>query len=160
MNGQLNLLLCSLNRPGASRSIQGEINVTDGTMWGHNPIVRPLSVSGWVYNEAGVLRVSVRAATVLSMLCDRCGVSYDLPMEILFERALSDGPCSDDDVIPLGSDAVTLDEPLTEAFLLELPAYGLCSDECRGLCHRCGRNLNESLCDCDFPDKPICIPAY
>ncbi len=32
--------------------------------------------------------------------------------------------------------------------LLALPPKGLCREECRGLCPRCGKNLNREVCQC------------
>jgi uncharacterized protein len=148
MNGQLLLHLGSLGQPGAGRSFQGQLTVTDGSVPDRGPMT--VFVNGRVYNEAGVLRCSARAAAELNPFCDRCGASYTLPVEIQFERVLSDTDSPDDDVLMINGDTVVLDQPLTEAFLLELPSYGLCRDDCEGLCHRCGQNLNDSLCNCEL----------
>jgi uncharacterized protein len=37
---------------------------------------------------------------------------------------------------------------LREECLLRVPAWVLCSEECRGLCPRCGADLNDQPCDC------------
>ncbi len=39
-------------------------------------------------------------------------------------------------------------EVVRQAVLLEIDMMPLCSDDCRGLCVRCGRNLNEGDCGC------------
>jgi uncharacterized protein len=31
---------------------------------------------------------------------------------------------------------------------MEFPSRFLCSDDCKGLCQRCGKNLNEGACNC------------
>lgn len=46
------------------------------------------------------------------------------------------------------SDTVEMDADLREAILLNLPRFPLCSEQCRGLCPRCGKNLNEGSCGC------------
>ncbi len=38
---------------------------------------------------------------------------------------------------------------IEEHLLLGLPFKLLCSEECRGLCSRCGKNLNLDACDCE-----------
>ncbi len=38
---------------------------------------------------------------------------------------------------------------LREQLLLALPMNALCREDCRGLCMKCGQNLNESQCGCD-----------
>ena len=45
-------------------------------------------------------------------------------------------------------DHLDLSDDSRESLLLELPAKILCSENCRGLCPRCGANLNEGKCDC------------
>ncbi|MCK4236882.1 MAG: DUF177 domain-containing protein, partial [Candidatus Krumholzibacteria bacterium] len=37
-----------------------------------------------------------------------------------------------------------------EAVILELPMKFLCSENCKGLCSRCGANLNEGDCGCNL----------
>ena len=41
-----------------------------------------------------------------------------------------------------------LDEILTTAFVLNMDSKLLCKPDCKGLCFRCGKNLNEGDCDC------------
>ncbi len=41
-----------------------------------------------------------------------------------------------------------LTELLRQNILLSMPIKPLCSDECKGLCPTCGRNLNEGPCNC------------
>lgn len=53
--------------------------------------------------------------------------------------------------------------PLIEsAVLLDLPRVPLCDDDCKGLCPRCGANLNQGSCDCEkdadvSPDNPFAV---
>ena len=51
------------------------------------------------------------------------------------------------------SHAIDLVPLVEQALLLELPLVPLCDDDCRGLCPRCGANLNEGPCQCD--DGPV-----
>ena len=41
-----------------------------------------------------------------------------------------------------------MDEQLIEELLVEFPLRFLCKEDCRGLCQRCGKNLNDGECDC------------
>ena len=43
---------------------------------------------------------------------------------------------------------LALEDVLREQVLLSLPARTLCQPECKGLCPRCGQNLNELTCSC------------
>jgi uncharacterized protein len=42
-----------------------------------------------------------------------------------------------------------LEDVLREQVLLSLPARTLCREDCKGLCPRCGHNLNTDPCECD-----------
>ncbi len=43
---------------------------------------------------------------------------------------------------------VDLAELAAEQFALAVPMKPLCADDCRGLCSRCGANLNQGACPC------------
>jgi uncharacterized protein len=42
-----------------------------------------------------------------------------------------------------------LEDVVREQVLLSLPNRTLCQADCKGLCPRCGQNLNQAKCSCD-----------
>ncbi len=38
---------------------------------------------------------------------------------------------------------------LWEEFVLTLPTKPLCKNNCKGVCPKCGKNLNEGICACE-----------
>ena len=56
------------------------------------------------------------------------------------EEALDDG--GDEHMMWYEGEEVDLSPPLRERLLLALPTLPLCRDDCRGLCARCGADLN------------------
>jgi uncharacterized protein len=44
---------------------------------------------------------------------------------------------------------IDLNEAVRQYFLMALPLKPLCRENCTGLCPSCGKNLNESPCDCE-----------
>jgi len=42
-----------------------------------------------------------------------------------------------------------VDQLVGNELTLTLPMRVLCSDNCKGICNRCGTNLNRGTCDCD-----------
>jgi uncharacterized protein len=44
--------------------------------------------------------------------------------------------------------AINLSHVIREQILLNIPAHPLCREGCRGLCPRCGVNLNREVCGC------------
>ena len=51
-------------------------------------------------------------------------------------------------VTPFNGDWIQPEEELRESLALELPSLPLCKPDCKGLCPRCGANLNEGPCNC------------
>lgn len=47
-------------------------------------------------------------------------------------------------------DTLDITDILRENILAVLPQKILCRDDCRGLCPKCGKNLNQGQCDCDL----------
>ncbi|MGE3978525.1 MAG: DUF177 domain-containing protein [Nitrospira sp.] len=53
-----------------------------------------------------------------------------------------------DDLYYFTGDHLELAPMLREQLILASPMHPLCSEECRGLCARCGKDLNEGPCRC------------
>lgn len=45
-------------------------------------------------------------------------------------------------------DRINLSEIVREQILLDEPVKHLCSDDCKGICQKCGKDLNEGPCNC------------
>lgn len=54
----------------------------------------------------------------------------------------------DDDYIVVKNRELDLDEFVNEEVSLSLPNKILCSEDCKGLCSKCGMSLNLKQCDC------------
>ena len=85
--------------------------------------------------------------------CPRCLTEAHAHVEdeshIIFAEP-NDTTEDDPDVYPLDPDARELDlrPAIREEWLLAQPRYVLCRDDCKGLCPRCGKDLNDGPCDC------------
>ena len=113
--------------------------------------------SGRVVNCAGVLTLTGVLEARMFCRCDRCGREFELDKELPLNVPLSahmEDEGDDADVFPLDGDGVDLDEVLSACFILNTDSKLLCSDECRGLCPACGKNLNEGPCLCTKPVDP------
>jgi DUF177 domain-containing protein len=62
---------------------------------------------------------------------------------------------SADEVFPLPSGRAALDvsELVRQELILAVPEFPVCDEACRGLCPRCGRDLNEGPCGCEARDS-------
>lgn len=120
-------------------------------------------VTGRLLAEPSGERVVVSgriAATVLTS-CARCLEEFPLPVaedilvvftprsEDLVEAEAEDLDGSEEFYT---GEHIDLWPVMAEHLLLALPIKALCSENCRGLCPKCGRNLNVEPCKCQ-PDR-------
>jgi len=116
----------------------------------------PMKVRGEITNNAGYMRMQLSASVDYQAECARClkpvsgCFSLDLEKTVATKDMLGDTPEEDlDDYVIIEDGFLEADEPLLEQLEMEFPLRFLCSDDCRGLCQRCGKNLNEGSCDCN-----------
>ena len=53
-----------------------------------------------------------------------------------------------DDVYLVESDVVELDDILIPELILDMEMAVVCDEDCKGLCPKCGCNLNQGECGC------------
>jgi uncharacterized protein len=86
--------------------------------------------------------------------CRRCLTPLSAPVreDVHFVFAeTEDAEADDPDVfaLPAGAHHVDLRPAIREQWLLSAPAFALCRDDCKGLCARCGGDLNTAPCMCE-----------
>ena len=105
--------------------------------------------------ELVAIRGRVRSAARLE--CVRCLRTFDLAitadLTVVMDRAggrprLGHELERDDDMKLHDGRLLDLREEAREALLLELPITPHCREDCRGLCPRCGADLNDGPCGC------------
>jgi uncharacterized protein len=92
-----------------------------------------------------------RVRTQVRCTCRRClapvTVGVDDDVRLLFtEDEDNDDPAAV--TIPPRAAELDFGEVIREALILAAPEYAVCRDDCRGLCPRCGADLNEGPCGC------------
>lgn len=120
------------------------------TVSGEYPFKEPVKVKGSVTNRAGVANLIADVNTQYYTQCDRCLKDILRSEKISFENILAReaGTDASDDIIVCKNDTLDLDELVTTNIILDLPMKNLCSEDCKGLCISCGKNLNEGDCGC------------
>lgn len=111
--------------------------------------LEPPHAVGEVRNTAGVLDISGDITARMLCVCDRCGGEFEQGVSIpVFGTAVQEEDPEDPDCYPLEGDWLDVDEILETAFILETDTKHICSEDCRGICPGCGKNLNEGECQC------------
>lgn len=85
------------------------------------------------------------------MNCTKCDAEFRQPFSVPFnERFLrvSEQEAEELECYTFTGDVLPLDKMALDLILLNVPMYGLCKPDCRGLCPTCGANLNITQCAC------------
>ena len=138
--------------PGASVSFSASVDLSDLQYGESFPVTEPVEASGVVRNTAGVLVMSGSVHTTIHGVCDRCASDFDayveFPIDVVLVTELSNEENEDEWVFPLEGDSADLEDIIRTVFVLNLDSKLLCKPDCKGLCCRCGKNLNDGPCNC------------
>ena len=138
--------------PGASVPFETSVDLSDLRYGTSYPVSEPVLATGMVRNTAGVLMMTGSITTCIHGICDRCASEFDreidFPIDVVLVTELANEENEDEWVFPLEGDSADLDDIVRTVFVLNLDSKLLCKEDCKGLCHRCGTNLNDGPCNC------------
>lgn len=124
-------------------------------------LAEPLVIDAEISNEKQFLQLSGTLSTTVRGVCSRCLKPVETPVACAFaEQLLYAKDVSLFSHLPVGeveeryfiydNDTLDLTDIVRERILALLPLKILCAEDCRGLCPKCGTNLNQGQCDCDL----------
>lgn len=135
--------------------VEGELD-PDDDVWQETDTKphEPITVTGRI-SAAGEGRYywSGRLAGSIELPCRRClepvRIDVDEEAQMLFAEA-EDEEADDPDIFKIPPGAATLDirPAVREQWLLVVPGFALCREDCKGLCANCGADLNAGACAC------------
>lgn len=134
------------------------LDLSDLQFGGCCPAQEPVTAKGSVRNSAGVLLLEGTVETTLHGVCDRCAkpflrkVSY--PLRAVLVNELERAEDADEWMFLLKDDCADLADIVRTAFVLNMDSQLLCKEDCKGLCCRCGKDLNDGPCDCQPEADP------
>lgn len=112
----------------------------DASRWAREDEARPegetdirleFSVGGEEVLVSGTVQGSWR------LRCSRCLGEYPASLSAEMEETY-----------PLHQETISVGEDVRQAMILSLPVKPLCRESCKGLCPRCGADLNRGPCSC------------
>ncbi len=138
--------------PGAAVSFSTSVDLSDLQYGSCFPVDEPVTASGTVRNTAGVLVMTGTISTTIHGVCDRCASDFAqsvaYPIDVVLVTELSSEENEDEWVFPLEGDSADLEDIVRTVFVLNMDSKLLCKPDCKGLCCRCGKNLNDGPCRC------------
>jgi len=108
----------------------------------------PVEIKGVATNVDGAINVEAEGHVTVLMPCDRCvrDVEEDIGF-FLDEAYIASGNAQEGDESYSGS-VIDLLSAVKKSILSSLPMKVLCSEDCKGLCPQCGKDLNTGECGC------------
>ena len=147
-----------IHNPGASIPFSASVDLSDLVFGTCRPVSEPVLAEGTVRNTADVLMMKGTVTTCLHGVCDRCASEFDqdvqLPIDVVLVTEMANEENEDEGVFPLVGDSADLEDIIRTVFVLNLDSKMLCKPDCKGLCCRCGANLNEGKCTCEKEIDP------
>lgn len=142
--------------PGRSVDFAFELPMDGLDFDGVLSFLTPVSVEGEVANHAGLLEL--RAVISADMLCQCARCLKEFPRSLRLETAayLAEELEDEDsgEYYLLKDGAADLEEIARDALIFNFEPRLLCRDDCKGLCPKCGKDLNEGPCDCGEDPDP------
>ena len=89
--------------------------------------------------EKDIVYAKISIKTKENMTCSRCLEQFDS----IFEK--------EEDFVykPSNEHFIDLIDDIKDTVILEYPIRQLCKADCKGLCQKCGANLNQGPCGCE-----------
>ena len=140
-----------INIPGGKVSFDYNPDMT-GLETGSVKVIKPdARAVGSVRNIAGVLEFNAELTVSTVCVCARCLKEMDNPVKLDITATISDNEdedSEDPDMFYLDGNLVDVDEIIINSFVLNTEQRFLCKEDCKGICSKCGADLNAAPCDC------------
>jgi uncharacterized protein len=131
---------------------------------GECEFLAPVQTRLRVFQVQEMVEVEGESETRGKLSCSRCLNDFETPIRAQYALTfVRDLPPVDDDaegaeieisaeemgLIPFSGEEIDLKEAIQEQVIMAMPIRAVCDESCRGLCPRCGADLNEAQCGCE-----------
>lgn len=141
--------------PGERQELEGEISRERLDEITGYEFVPPVTLKGVLESRAGIVTLRYNIQARLNAQCGRCLGRFIKDFSFDFEHIIVRELFGEDtgDYVVAEGDRVDMDELGVSDLLPEMPAKLLCREDCKGLCPKCGADLNKSDCGCNRSDS-------
>ncbi|MDO5041722.1 MAG: DUF177 domain-containing protein [Peptoniphilus sp.] len=117
-------------------------------------LIMPIKYDAVIYDMGKELMLDLNLEYKYNTQCDRClkpiikcEVS-ELKAYFRLDDELEYEDSADAQYFDLVNQEIELDDIIISQIITDRPFKNLCDEDCKGLCPKCGKNLNEGQCDC------------
>ncbi|MCD8159175.1 MAG: DUF177 domain-containing protein [Clostridiales bacterium] len=110
----------------------------------------PVRLSGKLKESAPeIYSFEGKVSADLRLKCDSCLTEFSKTIEFSVFEIFKKGTDNDEERYTYSNRVIDFEPFVYTELLLNFPMKNLCRDDCKGLCIKCGHNLNEGDCGCD-----------
>lgn len=111
---------------------------------------QPVVFEGSLTNNSGILKLDGRFKVHYTTNCSRCLKPVDKDSVIDIQEDFVGGEKAGiEDAYTFQGNTLDISKALMDNLILNLPPKVICGAECKGICYKCGKNLNDGKCNCE-----------
>ena len=136
---------------GRQSQVSFDFSVDLQTMQGmpkESSFLAPVPVYGSIKKSENRIMITGEGMAKLSLLCDRCLSPVAVEVALKIDETLSIHNSEEERSGIFSQNGIDMDMVVQEVLLASLPMKVVCSQDCKGLCPKCGKNLNQGNCSC------------
>lgn len=117
---------------------------------------KPVKVEGDITAYSGYTELTLHVVMEYTIECARClkpikdALVLDFTKAVVSENTLESEDT--DEYVIIEDGVVDVSVPIIDQTMMELPSKQLCDVACRGLCAKCGKDLNDGDCGCEIKE--------
>ncbi|SPQ01841.1 conserved hypothetical protein [Candidatus Sulfobium mesophilum] len=148
----MKILIADIPDEGLDVDIKERVNIDDTSL--SYPVISRLSLNK--IDREIIISGSLKAE--MQLKCSRCLKDFEqcleVPVNVVYHPVEEVGPerhALKDDELDMGfyrGEELDLQELLKEQILLNAQMKPLCDEQCKGICPKCGQDLNTGQCNC------------
>lgn len=99
----------------------------------------PVIVEAFAQRISNTVSIRLNISGAMSEVCSRCLNGFNIEINKKLDLNFS---------LDKIEKFIELDPDIREEIMVDYPMKPLCKSDCKGLCPKCGKNLNEGGCSC------------
>ena len=113
--------------------------------------IKPIVFEGELKKGNDFVEVNGKIKLEYLVSCHLCGNEFTRNDSIYVFEIYRREPTEDEYL--LTGDEIIFDDMIIDNLRLNLPVRFLCKEDCKGVCTKCGKNLNDGKCECISEEK-------
>lgn len=99
----------------------------------------PVNIKAQVYRITNAVTINMELKSKIRTVCSRCLTEFNITIDRKLNFSYP---------IQKRQDYIDPDEDIRQEIILDYPLKPICKSGCKGLCPKCGKNLNQGPCGC------------